>query len=46
VDEVLRVVQAVQHVDKHGEVCPANWKPTDAAINPKKAQDFFAKMAS
>ncbi len=27
VDEALRVVQAVQFTDKHGEVCPANWKP-------------------
>lgn len=26
VDEALRVVDALQHVEKHGEVCPANWK--------------------
>lgn len=25
VDEVLRTVDALQHVEKHGEVCPANW---------------------
>jgi alkyl hydroperoxide reductase subunit AhpC len=43
VDEVLRVVQAVQHVDQHGEVCPANWKPTDPAIDPKNAQKYFSK---
>ncbi len=27
VDEILRLVQAFQHTDKHGEVCPSKWKP-------------------
>ena len=27
VDETLRLVQAFQFTDKHGEVCPAGWKP-------------------
>jgi alkyl hydroperoxide reductase subunit AhpC len=27
VDEVLRLVQAFQFTDKHGEVCPAKWQP-------------------
>lgn len=27
VDEVLRLVQAFQFTDKHGEVCPAGWTP-------------------
>lgn len=27
VDEYLRLVKAFQFTDKHGEVCPANWKP-------------------
>jgi len=27
VDEILRLVQALQYSDKHGEVCPANWQP-------------------
>ncbi|KAM3147696.1 Peroxiredoxin-2 [Paramecium bursaria] len=27
VDEVLRLVQAFQYVDEHGEVCPAQWQP-------------------
>lgn len=26
-DEYLRLVQAFQYTDKHGEVCPANWHP-------------------
>lgn len=42
VDETLRVVQALQHVDTHGEVCPANWKPDAPAINPKEAKKYFA----
>jgi alkyl hydroperoxide reductase subunit AhpC len=27
VDETLRLVQAFQYTDEHGEVCPANWDP-------------------
>lgn len=27
VDETLRLVQAFQYTDRHGEVCPAGWKP-------------------
>ena len=27
VDETLRLVQAFQFTDEHGEVCPAGWKP-------------------
>lgn len=27
IDEFLRLVQAYQFSDKHGEVCPAKWKP-------------------
>ena len=25
VDEAVRMVKALQHVEQHGEVCPANW---------------------
>lgn len=33
VDETLRLVQAFQYTDTHGEVCPAGWKPgTDTVI--------------
>lgn len=34
VDEVLRLIQAYQYVAKHGEVCPANWKPGDKTMKP------------
>lgn len=32
VDEVLRTVDALQHVERHGEVCPANWNKGSKAI--------------
>ena len=32
VDEALRIVDAFQHFEKHGEVCPANWKEGDTAM--------------
>ncbi|CAD8105527.1 unnamed protein product [Paramecium primaurelia] len=34
VDEYLRLLQAFQFVEKHGEVCPASWKPGQATIKP------------
>jgi len=43
VDETLRVLKAFQFVEKHGEVCPANWKEGESTINPKKASDYFEK---
>lgn len=32
VDEALRMLLALQHTEKHGEVCPANWKKGLRAI--------------
>ena len=43
VDEVLRLLDALQHFEKHGEVCPADWKPGSLALNPKKAGEYFEK---
>jgi peroxiredoxin (alkyl hydroperoxide reductase subunit C) len=37
VDETLRMLDALQHYEKHGEVCPANWKEGDAAMKPTQA---------
>jgi len=34
VDEALRMVDALQHFEKHGEVCPANWRPGEEAMKP------------
>jgi peroxiredoxin (alkyl hydroperoxide reductase subunit C) len=46
VDEVLRVIQAIQFADEHGEVCPANWKPGDKTIkpSPSESKEFFSKV--
>jgi alkyl hydroperoxide reductase subunit AhpC len=43
VDEVLRVLDALQHFEQHGEVCPANWRKGDATINTKKPGEYFQK---
>ncbi len=34
IDEVLRIIDALQFYEKHGEVCPADWHPGDEAIPP------------
>jgi len=34
VDESLRVLSALQHYEKHGDVCPANWKEGEEAMKP------------
>lgn len=43
VDETLRLVQAFQHTDKFGEVCPAGWKPGSKTMKPepKASLDYF-----
>jgi len=43
VDETLRLLQAFQHTDKHGEVCPADWTPGKATIipDPKEKMKYF-----
>lgn len=33
-DEIVRVIDALQTVDKNGVACPANWKPGDEVIVP------------
>jgi peroxiredoxin (alkyl hydroperoxide reductase subunit C) len=33
VNEYLRLVDAYSHVQKHGEVCPANWEAGKDAMN-------------
>ncbi|CAD6241092.1 GSCOCT00009127001.3-RA-CDS [Cotesia congregata] len=45
VDETLRLVQAFQYTDEHGEVCPAGWKPGHDTIipNPVDKKKFFSK---
>ncbi|KAK0166582.1 hypothetical protein PV327_004075 [Microctonus hyperodae] len=48
VEETLRLVQAFQYTDEHGEVCPAGWKPGQDTIipDPVGKNKFFAKNLS
>ena len=32
IDEMLRMIDALTHHQKHGEVCPAGWKDGDSAM--------------
>ncbi|GMF43426.1 unnamed protein product [Phytophthora lilii] len=43
VDEVLRLVEAFQFTDEHGEVCPANWKKGAKTMTatPKDSLKYF-----
>jgi peroxiredoxin (alkyl hydroperoxide reductase subunit C) len=45
VDEALRVIQAFQFHEKHGEVCPANWKPGEDTMkaDPVKSREYFSR---
>ena len=44
VDEALRMVQALQFFEEHGEVCPANWKEGARTIKPTvdESKTFFS----
>ena len=42
-DEIERVVDALQTVDKNGVACPANWKPGDDVIVPAPLTAAAAK---
>ncbi|GAB4175020.1 MAG: peroxiredoxin [Calditrichia bacterium] len=45
IDEALRVLDAWIFVEKHGEVCPADWHPGEEAMkpNPDGVADYLAK---
>ncbi len=46
VDEALRIVDALQYLEKYGEVCPANWKPGKEAMAPTHdgVADYLSKL--
>lgn len=46
VDETLRLIKAFQFVEKHGEVCPANWEPNSPTIkpDPKGSKAYFESV--
>jgi peroxiredoxin (alkyl hydroperoxide reductase subunit C) len=48
VDEALRVLDALQFTEEHGEVCPANWRPGEDAMQPtaEGVASYLAKHAS
>ncbi len=47
VDEALRILDALQFHEEHGEVCPANWKPGEEAMKPtaEGVAEYLAKHA-
>ncbi len=36
-DELLRIIDALQFTEQHGEVCPANWQKGDAGMTASPA---------
>ena len=45
VDEAIRMVDALQHFEENGEVCPANWKKGEDAMTPNAegVADYLAR---
>jgi peroxiredoxin (alkyl hydroperoxide reductase subunit C) len=45
IDEAIRVVDALQHTEKYGEVCPAGWNPGDDAMKEThdSVSDYLAR---
>ncbi|GIV40479.1 MAG: peroxidase [Thermonema sp.] len=45
IDEALRILDAIRYVEKHGEVCPANWKEGEEAMKPNRegVAEYFSK---
>jgi len=45
IDEALRMIDALQHHEQHGEVCPANWSKGEDAMKPgpEESQEYFNK---
>jgi len=43
INELIRVVDALQHVEQQGEVCPANWTPGTKAMKATQAgvREYF-----
>ncbi len=47
VSEALRVLDALQFTEEHGDVCPANWKKGEEAMKPtaEGVADYLTKHA-
>jgi peroxiredoxin (alkyl hydroperoxide reductase subunit C) len=48
VDELLRMVDAMNFHEEHGEVCPAGWKEGEAGMkdSPSGVADYLSKFAA
>jgi len=48
IDEMIRMVDALQFTEKYGEVCPANWHEGEEAMKPDQdgLKEFFGKHAT
>lgn len=48
IDEMLRMVDALNFHQKHGEVCPAGWKDGDSGMDasPTGVADYLSKNAA
>lgn len=47
VDEMIRMIDAVEFTEEHGEVCPAGWHQGDKGMkaSPKGVAEYLAKEA-
>ena len=47
IDEIVRLLDALQTADKHGVACPANWRPGDNVVvpAPKTIADVEKRLA-
>ncbi len=47
VDEAIRMVDALQFTEQHGEVCPANWHPGEEGMDasPEGVAKYLSKHA-
>ena len=47
IDEMLRMIDALSHHQKHGEVCPAGWKDGDSAMaeSPEGVSNYLTENA-
>ena len=46
-DEALRLLQAQQFYEVHGEVCPANWQPGEEGMGstPETSKAYFSQQS-
>lgn len=47
IDEMIRMIDALQFHEEHGEVCPAGWNQGDSGMNasPEGVADYLSKNA-